>query len=135
MNYKERYQKVGDYADFDQQLDLAYSGYIYFHNDIGQGCTRSKPSMTIQSVYAHQDAVIVHKENSQYRIYTPVVGEVFTFDAAKAHALLPRDIAEKVVHYQSTTPQRVLFKNKMNGSQMDTEVRLVWKWINYVEFT
>ncbi len=125
----ERGIKLGDWASYDRENDLAYCGWMSFHDDDGQGASRKDPFFTIDVVYQHPDsALVVRNDNQRFELLSDIEGKTVTFNAMRKHAFLPLNVAKECVRKNSMRPASSMFSDC--GSTEDTDVRLIWKWKN-----
>lgn len=123
--------KCGNWAGYVKKDGPVYCGWMNFHHDLdGQGATESRPIMSINVLYADEDAFLVHRVEGKFVSTKMVAGQTYTFNGARLHALLPKSIAEECVSMQSIKPQRKIFKENKDfyGGWHDEKVRMYWTW-------
>lgn len=126
----ERGITLGDWASYDRENDLAYCGWMSFHDDSESGASRKHPFFTIDVVYQCPDsALIVRNDNQRFELLSDITDKTVKFNAMRKHAFLPLNIAKECVRKNSMKPASVLFPDS-TGTTEDTDVRLIWKWKN-----
>lgn len=131
-----RVGEVGNWASRNYCHKVSFCGWMDFHSDNGDGgATKDYKIFSIVPLYCHEDAWLVHKIDGKLVMEKPLIGKLIHFNAYTIHALLPHEVAKKCVAQNSTRPSKKMVKWSDCGYTIDTEIRLVWKWLSDLHHT
>ena len=120
----------GNYADYTSVPNCICCSWMDIHSDDGSGADKDNPFFYIKPLWWDKDAAIIHIVNDKWTMTIPD-GEIIKFDAYHNHALVPIQLAKKVVKLNSVEfDEFEKWDNSVYEGMQSEDVRLVWFWYN-----
>lgn len=118
--------KTANYADYLRAEPYVCCGWMDFHKD-EPAHGGDSGFWTIQPHFWSRKAAFVHKVDGRYVLVMPTKKKV-TFNYRKPHALLPIELAKKVIEKQHF--RFAEYRKFKSGVEKEVQAKLVWTWDN-----
>ena len=118
----------GNYADYQTVPKCICCSWMDIHSDDDSGVDKDNPFFYIKPLWWDKDAAIIHIVDDKWEMSIPD-GEVIKINAYNLHALVPIQLAKKVVELNSIEFDEFKeWDNSVYEGMQSEDIKIIWVW-------